>query len=127
LTWAAALFVVAAFLILAKWFRVPALSAEAIGHCRGALRDLKNPSLAEVDKERAVQSHARRLLVLFFGITLASGAALALPLGAIALLDAAGLLELNAVLTEAASAPFLGAATLLSLGMIVLLHSRRRG
>lgn len=126
MTWAAALFVVATFLVLARCFRVPALSTEAIGHCRAAVRDLKNPSLADADKERAMQVHARRLLVLSIGITLASAAALALPLGALALLEAAGILELRAVLTEAASAPFLLAATLLSVGMIALLRSRSR-
>lgn len=126
MNWAAALFVVAAFLVLAKWFRVPALARESMQHCRTGLRDLQNPALGEDDKERALQLHAKRLLALFVGLTLASCAALALPLGVLALLDAAGVLELAAVLKQATSWQFLGVATLCGVAAMMRMRSRRQ-
>jgi hypothetical protein len=125
LTWAAALFVVAAFLVLAKLFRVAALAQAVLGSSRRAFHDLRDPALGERDKERAVQSHARRLLLLFLGITAASAAAAVLPFGVVALLDAAGVVRFDAVLQRTVSPAFILFATVIGVGAAALLHKRR--
>jgi hypothetical protein len=125
LTWAAALFLVAAFLVLARWFRVPARVRAVLGDGRRAFHDLRDPSLGERDKERAVQSHAGRLLLGFVGITLASAVAVALPFGVVALLDAAGVVELDAVLARTVSPAFLLVVTPLAVVAAVILRGHR--
>ena len=125
MTWAAALFVAAAFLVLAKWFRVPALAQVVLGHGRRALHDLQDRSLGEREKERAARSHAGHLLLGALGIVVASAAALALPFGAVALLDAAGVVELDAVVARTVSPTFLLVVVPLGVAVAVILRRRR--
>lgn len=125
MTWAAGLFVVAAFLALAKWFHVPALAQAVLGHSRRAFHDLRDPALDARDRERAVQSHARRLLLLFLGITGASAAAALVPLGVVALLDAVGVVEFDAVVQRTVSPAFILVVTAIGVVAAALLHKRR--
>jgi len=125
LTWAAAIFVVAGFLVLARLFRVPALAQAVLGHSRRAFADLRDRSLGDREKERAVQSHARRLLLGALGIVLASAAALTLPYCAVALLDAAGVVELDAVVARTITPAFLLVVTALGVVAAVILRRHR--
>ncbi len=123
--WAAALGVVAAFVVLAKLFRVPGLAHAVFDQSRRAFGDLRDPALGEREKEGSIRSHARHLLLLFVFISLASIAALALPLGLVVLLDRAGLLDFDAVVQRTVSPAFLLVVTPLGIVLALLLHRRR--
>jgi hypothetical protein len=123
-TWAAALFVVVAFIALAGLLQIPVRAQEVLGRSRRALADLRDPALEERAKERAVQGHALRLLWLFVVLTLSATLALALPLGVIALLDSAGLVSLRAVLELTVSWPFLIGTFVLGFAVWGLLRQR---
>jgi hypothetical protein len=125
LTSAAALFVVAAFIALLKLLRVAALARAVIDRSRRAFRDLRDPALGESGRERAAKASAGRLLVLFLAIVLASTAAALLPLGAVALLDVAGIVEVAAVLERTLSPMILLPAIPLGIVAAVLLHRLR--
>lgn len=125
MTWAAAVFVAAAFFGLAKWFRVPTLARAVLGHSRRALHDLQDPSLGERQKERAARSHARHLLLGTLGIVLCTAAAIGLPFGVVALLDAAGVVELQAVVARTVSPAFFLVVTPLGVAAALILRRRR--
>lgn len=125
MTWAGAMFVCATFLLLTKVFRVAPIARAVFGCTRRAVRDLRDPNLGDLERERAVRSHALRLLRLFVVIALAALAALALPLGLIALLDAAGVMQLDAVIALTTTPLFLLVATALVAGAALAVHARR--
>ena len=77
---AAALFVVAAFFVLLRVLRVPRLARMAVGRCRQAIRELRDPARSDEAKGRAARAYAGSLLLLGSGIVLAAAIALALPL-----------------------------------------------
>lgn len=126
MTWAAALFVVVAFVVLAQLLRVPARAARVIKHSRDAVADLRNSELSDLEKERAMQVHAKGLFVLFVFLTVSAATALAVPIGLIALLDAADLVELDAVLETGLSWEFLFVATIVGCGVFAFARSRSR-
>lgn len=107
MTWVAALFVVAAFVGIAHLLRMVPRAQEVLARSRQAVADLRDPDLGEIERERAVQAHAGRLLLLFLILTASAAVALAVPFGAVALLDAAGVLSLDAVVDLTVSPAFL--------------------
>jgi hypothetical protein len=124
--WAAALFLVVAFMALISRLGVPGRASAVVERSRRALADVRSNSLTELDKERAVQAHARSLFASFLVITALSAIALLLPVGVVWLLAAAGLLDFDAVLAATLSWPILLAATAIGIAMIVLLRRRRQ-
>ncbi|MGE3175276.1 MAG: hypothetical protein AB7O97_21805 [Planctomycetota bacterium] len=124
MTWAAALFAVAAFVVAARWLRIAALGRTVLGHGRQATRTLRDPALADRDKERAARAHAVRLLGLSLAIAVRAAAAFALPVGALALLDRTGVVDLGAVVRLGASPWFLVAAAATGTAVAVVLPRR---
>lgn len=124
MSWIAALFLVAAFLLLANALRIPAHAREVIARSRRAALDYRDPALDERARERAVQGHAVRLLGLFVLVTVCAGIALGVPLGVLALLDAAEVVALDEVIAITVSVPFL-VGTLVG-GVVVWQWARAR-
>jgi hypothetical protein len=124
LTWAAALFVVAAFVVVAGLLRIPTRAREVLAHSRQAFADLRDPALDERAREKAVQGHALRLLWLFLVVTGSAAFALALPFGLIVLLDSAGLVAIDAVIALTLSWPFLLGTCLGGAAVWALFQSR---
>lgn len=112
------------FIALIKIFGLVEKSIDVINLARLAYADLHNPALNDDAKEVALQSHAKRLFVLFLLITLGGAAALALPMGLIWLLEQMDVLSLNAVISAALSWKFLLAGTVLAI--IVFRITRER-
>lgn len=126
MTWAAAFFVILAFLGIAHLLQIPSRVAEAIQCSRGALAHIKDKALSDLDKEREMRARAVRLLVLFLILTLSATAALAVPVGVVGILDLAGLLSFEAVLDRLLSWELLLATLLLGLAAYAILAARRR-
>lgn len=125
MTWAAALFVVVAFVVLAQLLRIPTRASNVIRRSRTAVADLRNTELDDREKERAMQSHATSLFGLFAILTATSAVALAVPVGVIALLDAAEVLDAQAVLETGVSWEFLLVATIVGCGVFWILPGRK--
>jgi hypothetical protein len=82
---------------LALRLRVPALARASLGRASTALRDLRDPALGEMERERAARGHAR---ALFFGslqLVAVSALAIGVPLGGIWLLDGSWGLDAGSV------------------------------
>lgn len=124
MTWAVALFAVAACCALLVWMQVPAQARTALGTSRRAFADLRDPALDDAARERAAQAHARQLAGLCLRIVLGSATALALPFGVLALGAALGWLELGAVVELSLSPWFLLVATVLAAAVLQLLRRR---
>ena len=126
MTWAAACFIVMAFLVITRLLGVVPRVGEVVQSSRGALADLRNKNLSDVEKERAMRAHALRLLVLFTILTLSLVAAAAVPLGLVRLADLAGLVVLGAVFELLVSWEFLLATVGLTVGVLLIPIPRRR-
>ena len=126
MTWAAACFIVMAFLVIMRLLGVVSRVDEVMQSSRGALADLRNKNLSDVEKERRMRAHALRLLVLFTILTLSLVAAAAVPLGLVGLVDLAGLIALGAVFELLASWEFLLATVGLTVGVLLIPIPRRR-
>lgn len=112
------------FIALIKIFGLVEKSIDVINLARLAYADLHNPALNDDAKEVALQSHAKRLFVLFLLITLGGAAALALPMGLIWLLEQMDVLSLNAVISAALSWKFLLAGTVLAIVVFRITRER---
>lgn len=105
---------------LISLLRVPARAQAVAARSRQALTDMRSKSLSEIEKEHAVQAHARSLFGSFFVITLLSAIALGIPVGLIALLASYDVVDFDAVMAATLSLPILIAATVIGFGMLLL-------
>lgn len=113
--WAAAFLLVMGFLALLFAFGVPDRAKAAIDRSRQALAVVRDKQLSDLEKEKAMQEHAKRMFGLFATITLTSALALAIPVGIVALLDYAQVLDMQTVLDRTLSWQVLVAATVIGL------------
>jgi hypothetical protein len=109
----AAAALVVAFAALARALRLVERSRRVLPAVRGMLADLRDASLSEDARERAMRAHALRLLRMSVGLMLAGAGCLLLPLGVLWLSERAGLVEFRAVTDRALSWPFVVAAAFL--------------
>jgi len=109
---AGAIFLVVGFVALVRIFGLVRKCNEVLDLARASLAVMRNPSLDDSHKERALQSHATRLFSLFLLLTAGAGLALALPAGMIWILDALEVVSLRAVLEVTLSWQFLLGSTL---------------
>jgi len=119
-TVAAALFLVLGFLALLAALRVPSRAGDVVSRSRQALADLRSATMDELEKEQAVQAHAKALFGSFFVITALSAVALAAPAGVVWLMAASGLVDFDAALDATLSWPVLGGATVAGLAVVWL-------
>lgn len=121
--YAAAIFLVIAFIWILKISRIVENSARVVSITRNSIADLRNPALDDDAKEAAMQTHAKHLFGLFFLITIAGASAVLAPLGVIWVLDRFDLLSLDGVVGVTLSWQFLLASTLV---ISLLLFAARR-
>ncbi|MDH3947336.1 MAG: hypothetical protein OEU74_00080 [Gammaproteobacteria bacterium] len=124
MTFAGVAILVAGFVVLVKIFGLVEKSTEVFSVSRLALSDIQNPDLDDEAKEAAIQKHAKRLIGLFFLLTIGGAAALALPAGLLFLLERMGLLSLSAVIAVTLSWEFLLASSVLIIAIILLAKNR---
>jgi hypothetical protein len=124
LTWAAAAFLVIAFLALLQLLRVPAYVTEIGTTSQAALRTLRDASASDAEKELRMRQSSLRLFGLAARIGLATLVALAVPTGLIALLAAGKLVDFEAVLLHTLSWQILLGGTVLGLLCMRLLRRR---
>jgi ABC-type sugar transport system permease subunit len=122
---ATALVLVMAFMALISLAGVPARAKAVIARSQQALADMRNKELTELEKEHALQAHARSLFVAFFWITLLSAIALLIPLGIVLLLAHFEVVDFEAVLDATMSWPVLLIATVVGIA-IWLIGKRAR-
>ncbi len=111
MTVAAALFLVLGFLALLAALRVPPRAAVAIARARSAVADLRSTTMDDLEKEQAVQGHAKALFGAFLMITGLSAVALLAPAAVVWLLSSQGLVDFDAAVEATLSWPILVGAT----------------
>ena len=124
MTWAAAAFVVLAFLALLQVLGVVQRALEVTRRSKQALGVIRDPAMSDLQKEAAMQAHAKALFKQFFVITAAAAVALAAPVAAVAGLHACGLVDFGAALDRTMSWQVLVGATVV--GALVLRSTRSR-
>ena len=120
--YAGAIFLVVGFIVILKISRLVEKSTRVIDISKQAMTELGNAEMSDDDKEVAMQGHAKKLVGLFFLITLGGIAAVFLPIAVIWGLERFDLVSVDAVLNVALSWPFLVATTVLI--FIVLIVKR---
>ena len=102
---------------------LPDRAREVGRRSRDALEALRDPTLDDRAKEKALQRHSVRLFALLVILVGGSAVAIALPLGAVWVLERLGLASLERVLHVLGRADFLLATT--AAGFAALLVARR--
>jgi hypothetical protein len=121
---AAALFIVAGFLVVARCCGLLGRASRTFTHSREALAVVRDRSLDDLAKEQAMQTHAKGLFGLFAAITAISAVSLGVPLGVVWLLDLAGLVDLAAACDALRTWPVLVAGVVL--GWLIWRPARAR-
>lgn len=106
-----ALFMLFGFLLALKIFKLIDKSKEVLSLSRMAHSDIRNPAMTDDEKEIALQSHARRLFVLFFIITIGLFSGLFVPFGLLWGAEQFGLIAVGEVIDVALSWQFLVGST----------------
>lgn len=122
---AAAALVFATLLLFAR-LGVVERARRAVATARAAAGDLRNPSLHDDEKERAMRAHAGRLFGLFLQLVLLALVALSLPLGILWLLALLHWVDFGAVLDAALSWQILTLASAVALVLALWGRARRR-
>lgn len=121
---AGAVFLVIGFVLLVRMFGLVGKCRHVFDLVQSSVAVLRDPSLDDDARERALQSHAKQLFGLFFLLTAGAVLALALPAGLIWLLDVLRVVSLRAVLEMTLSWQFLTATTLLGAAAWRLMRRR---
>jgi hypothetical protein len=108
-----AVFLVVGFVALARVCALVERSKRVVVLAKQSLQSISNPDLDDDAREKALQRYAKELFFLFFAISLGSLTALGLPAGVVWLLDRAGLMSFESVVTVALSWRFLLSTTLI--------------
>jgi hypothetical protein len=114
--------VVIAFAVLAHYIGLIDWTGEVTRHARKATAVLQNSALDDLAKEKAMQSAAIELFKLLGLLTGGSIIAVALPIAAVWLADAAGVLSFDAVMAMLIRWEFLLAATVIGFAVFFLLR-----
>lgn len=110
IAWAAAVFLVVGFIVLAKRFGLVAMSGAVVAVSRRSLGVICNATLSDDAKEAALRKDAGEMFRLAFLLSLGSAAAILMPTGLLWLCDRFGWLSLDAVWDVAVSPAFLVAS-----------------
>jgi hypothetical protein len=109
---AGAIFLVVGFVLLVRMFGLIGKCRHVLDLVQSSVAVLRDPSLDDDARERALQAHAKQLFALFFLLTTGAALALALPAGLIWILDALRVVSLRAVVEMTLSWQFLLGTTL---------------
>ena len=122
--YAGAIFLVIGFIFILKISGLVEKSTRVINISKQAMSQLRNPELSDDDKELAMQAHSKKLVVLFFLITIGGIAAVFLPFAMIWGLDHLGLISVDAVLGVALSWPFIVVTSVVIIVVLVIKRKR---
>ena len=120
------LLVVLGFLGLAKAFGLVERNLKVIEISKSAASAISDKNLDDLQKEKALQKHARELLILLVLIIAISALSIGLPLGFIWLLDSLNLVSFDGVIKTIASPWFILASVAITL-LVIFLNRRRKG
>lgn len=121
---AGAVFLVIGFVLLVRMFGLVGKCQHVFDLVQSSMAVLRDPSLDDHARERALQSHAKQLFGLFFLLTAGAALALALPAGLIWILDVLRVVSLRAVLEMTLSWQFLTVTTLVGVAAWGLMRRR---
>jgi len=110
-----AAFVAVGFAGILHVARLPRYAREVAQRSRSCMEVVRDGSMRDEAKEKALQRQARRLLVLFGILAGGSVLALALPLGVVWLLDRMGAASFDATLAMLERPDFLGGTVIVGL------------
>lgn len=119
-----AVILVIGFLILIKYLKVIEKSSKVLGIAKQSIIIIKDSESSDLQKEIAMQKYAKELLVLFLVISAGSILALAIPFGVVWLLELAGLLSIQSVITTTFSWEFIVGSLFISI-IVIWLMSRK--
>lgn len=109
--------VVLGFVLFVKIFGLVEKSSKVISIAKSSLAVVQDANLDDLQKEVAMQKHAKELFYLFFLITLGSLLALAIPFGVIWLMEYAELLTVQEVIETTLSWEFIAITVILTIGI----------
>ncbi len=90
-----------------------------------SLAIVRDPSLSDEEKEKAMQQSSKKLFALFFIILFIGGVAIFVPIGLIWLLDKAGLFNLQSAIARTLSWQFILAGTIVIMTAMWIKHIKQ--
>lgn len=116
--WAGAAFLVVGFLVVVRLCGLVEKSKDVIGLAKLSAGVIRNKELSDEQKERELQSNAKRLFGHFLVLALGGAAAFGLPLGLVWVGDQLGLISLDAVLDVALSITFIIVSSIAAIAVL---------
>jgi hypothetical protein len=120
-----AVFLVAGFIVMLKLLGLVERSRRVVATSKAAMAALSDKELDDDQKEAAMQTHAKSLGLDFVLLTARLAIALLAPAGVILLLDRAGVLSFDAVISAVFSLELILGGTLLTV-IVFWVDGRRR-
>ena len=126
MNWLGAVSIVVVFVLFLQLFKVVSSSKQVVHLAKTAAGVVKDKTLSDLEKEKAMQSYSVSLFKYFFMIAIGCALALCIPLGLVWGFDRLGLMSFDRVLAITLSWQFILATTLLG-GLGYFLVARERG
>ena len=114
------------FIVVAQLFGVVQRSGEVLVRTRQAMADVLDPELDDDEKERRLQRHALRLIVLFVILVVSGATVLLLPTGLVYLADLAGWLPFDDSIAMALSWEFIACVSVAIIGYVWFVSAQSR-
>ena len=112
------------FVFLISAFDLVGRSSRVFVISKDVMRILKDPGLDDLEKEKSMQRYSKTLFLLFFHILFICAVAVIVPMGIIKLMDVAGLLSLQRVLTTMLSWQFIAASSIVVFALTWILRRK---
>ena len=126
MSYVGAIILVMGFLVLIEYLKVIEKSSIVIGIAKRSIVIIRDSESSDLQKEKAMQKYAKELLLLFLFIAAGSLLALAIPFTLLWLMELAGLLSVQSVITTTLSWDFIIGSIVLSI-IIIWIKSRKNG
>lgn len=124
--WIGAIFLVVGFVVLIRLFGLVERSGDVLKVSRRSWEVIRNSTLSDEAKEKALQQDAKQLLRLFLMLVVGGAAAVFLPIGVLWACDRIGWISLDSVFAVALSPVFLIGSGVLALLALFIGTPRRR-
>ena len=112
------------FLLLIKYLKVIEKSSKVIDIAKQSILTIRDSESSDLQKEIAMQKYAKELLLLFLIIAVGSILALAIPSALVWLMELAGFLSFQSVITLTLSWEFIVGSIVISI-VVIWMMSRK--
>ena len=120
-----AVILVIGFIVLIKYLKVIENSSKVLNIAKQSIVIIRDSEISDLEKEIAMQKHAKELFLFFLIITAGSLLALGIPAVLVWLMDLAGLLSFQSVIGTTLSWEFIVGSIIISIVVLWLMNRKK--